>query len=223
VVEVVAGLLEGFEDWLEASGGLDTFSGFLSGSFFDTSAGRPRPLGVVGVFGNGDLVGETFDAMAAFVVDIGAGLSVGFPAVLVAAAGFEVPFVWPFEVAAPAVFAEVPVFFNSAFAFGAPNFLSFSSEGISIADSGIVSSITELFFLVSNSAAIDSFFARVAFGLSSSSMLKLVLRFAMLGSPLLSLRSCKPICPLFSTVTKLVLILDSGRGDVPLLATPRGY
>lgn len=87
---------------------------------------------------------------------------------------------------------EVTVFFNSAFAFGTPNLLSLSSDGVSIADSGIASSITELFFLASYSEAIVSFLARVSFGLSSSSMLKLVLRFAMLGSPLLSLRSCNP-------------------------------
>lgn len=89
----MAGRLDGFEGWFGASEGLDVFSGFLSGSFFDTSAGRPRPLGVVGVLGNGDLAGDTFDAVAAFVVDIGAGLLVGFSAVLVTTADLEVPFV----------------------------------------------------------------------------------------------------------------------------------
>jgi hypothetical protein len=52
-------------------------------------------------------------------------------------------------------------------------------------------------------------------------MLKLVRRFDMLGSvPLFSLFKPIPICPLLSTVTKLVRTFESGRGDVPLLAPP---
>jgi hypothetical protein len=52
-------------------------------------------------------------------------------------------------------------------------------------------------------------------------MLKLVRRFDMLGSPpLLSRFKAIPICPLLSTVTKLVRTFESGRGEVPLLATP---
>lgn len=87
-----------------------------------------------------------------------------------------------------------------------------------MADSGIVSSITELFFLASISGTMEFFFSSAA---PSSSRLKLVLRFAKLASPvLLSLFNCRPICPLFSTVTKLVRIFESGRGEVPLLLSP---
>jgi len=53
-------------------------------------------------------------------------------------------------------------------------------------------------------------------------MLKLVRRFDKLGSPLLfSLFKAIPICPLRSTVTKLVRTFESGRGDVPVLVPPK--
>lgn len=72
-------------------------STFLSGSFTAGSAVRPRPLGVVGVLGNGDLIGEAFAGLEDGAMDIGAGrvvvlLVVAFSTGFVAA-GFLLPLV----------------------------------------------------------------------------------------------------------------------------------
>jgi hypothetical protein len=53
----------------------------------------------------------------------------------------------------------------------------------------------------------------------SSSMLKLLLRFDVLGSPLVSLFNAS--CPFLSTATKLVRTFERGRGEVPVLPPPR--
>lgn len=218
VVEAVVGRLAGFE----TAGAF--FSTLFSGFFSETFLACSLLLGVVGVLGRGDfklLVGEALGGTEVFAVDIGAGFAVlsaaGFSTAF-ATAGFEVPFVC----------AGGGAFFSSFCATGftssffrcplpRPNCLSTSIEGVSIALSGIVSSTNELRFLASNSEAIDCFLSVVSFGLSCSSILKLVLRFDKLGSPLVSLFNSKPICPLRPTVTKLVRTFDSGRGDVPLL------
>lgn len=135
-----------------------------------------------------------------------------------AATGFELPLVVAAKVLA-IFFGSTLVSTAFATTFPLPNFFSTSAVGVSIAASGIASVITELFFLAASSLATCSLLSAIA-PESSSSILKLVLRFDRLGSPLVSLRSCRPICPLFSTVTKLVRILERGRGDVPLLAMP---
>ena len=93
--------MAGFEDWLRASEGFVAFSLLLSGSFLESSAGRPRPLGVVGVLDRGEFIEDLFDATATFVTDIGASLSADYSTDLVA--GLEAPFVSPFDVAAPSI------------------------------------------------------------------------------------------------------------------------
>jgi hypothetical protein len=227
VDEAVAGRVAGFEVWVGAF--FSTFfSNFFSGTTF---LGTSLLLGVVGVFGSGDfrlLVGEAFDVAVVFAVDIGAGLVVfttaGFSTAF-AAAGFELPFVW--DVGAAAFFSSLGatcfIFSFLSSPLPRPNCLSTSIDGVSIAVSGIVSSTIELRFLASSSVAIDCFRSFVSFGLSCSSILKLVLRFDKLGSPLVSLFNPNPICPLLSTVTKLVRTFDNGRGDVPLLPPPSNY
>ena len=170
------------------------FSTFFSGGFADSFG---RPLGVVGVFGAaGDLVvlGDGFDAEAVFAVEIGAGREVdllkdGLSTAFSAVAGFF-PFICPFEVALLAAAFLGSIFSATGFVtplFPPPSCLSASTGGVSTATSGIVSSTKMLFFRASSSVAIDCFRSAVVCGCSSSSILKLPLRFAMLGSPLLSL------------------------------------
>jgi hypothetical protein len=193
--ELVVGLLAGFEVLLEVAAGLPSFfSAFFSGGF---AGSLGRPLGVVGVLGAaGDFVvfGDGLEAADDFAVEIGAGravnlLEAGLSTVFPIVIDLLLPFVFPFDEALlaaaflrPVAPPVVLVPFVSP-----PNCLSASFEGVSTATSGIVSSITVLFFLASNSVAIDCFRSAVVFGCSSSSILKLVLRFAMLGSPLFSL------------------------------------
>jgi hypothetical protein len=224
VDEAAVGRLAGFEAWLDANDArLGFFSGFFSATFLEASF----LLGVVGVLGSGDFrlfVGDALGAVDVFVVEIGASfvvlLAAGFSTVF-ATGGLEFPFECDVEAA----------FFSSLDAIGftisflarplpRPNCLSTSIDGVSITVSGIVSSTNELRFLAPNSEAIDCFLSRVSLGLSASSILKLVLRFDMLGSPLVSLFNPNPTCPGLSTATKLVRTVDSGRGDVPLLPPP---
>jgi hypothetical protein len=70
--------------------------------------------------------------------------------------------------------------------FVCPSFISDSTSGISVADSGIVSVMTALFFLTSSSLFIYSVLPVRALGLGSSSMLKLVLLFVRVDSLLFS-------------------------------------
>lgn len=194
--ELVAGLLAGLGALLEdAAGLLSFFSGFFSGRFVD-SFGRSR--GVVGVLGAaGDLVvlGDGFDAAAVFAVDIGAGRAVnlledGLSTVFIVVALLLLPIVCPFDAVLLAAAFLRPFFSAADFdtpLFPPPSCLSTSIGGVSTATSGIVSSTTVLFFRASYSVAIDCFRSAVVCGCSSSSILKLVLRFAMLGSPLFSL------------------------------------
>lgn len=228
---LVAGLLAGFVVWLEAAAGLlSFFSTFFSGGFVDSFG---RPLGVVGVLGAaGDLIafGDGFEAADVFAVEIGvgraenlpeAGLSTLFPVVI----DLLPTFVCPLDAALLAtVFLRsvAPLVLFVAFV-SPPSCLSTSIEGVSTATSGMVSSITVLFFRTSNSVAIDCFRSAVVFGCSSSSILKLVLRLAILGSPLFSRFKPNwfPSCPLLSTATKLVRTFERGLGDVPLLPAPK--
>jgi hypothetical protein len=169
------------------------FSTFFSAGFADSFA---RPLGVVGVFGAaGDLVdfGDGFDAEAVLVVEIGAGRAVclledGLSIIFSEVAGLPL-FVCPFEAALLAAAFLRPIFSAKGFVaplFPPPSCLSASTGGVSTATSGIVSSTRALFFRASNSVAIDCFRSAVVCGCSSSSILKLALRFVMLGSPLFS-------------------------------------
>ena len=170
-------------------------------------------------------------AVEVFAVEIGAGravvlLAVACSSFFAAATDLVLPLVCPFDaplhVFAP-LLAVATGFLSSGFpklraSFPlSPSWLSTSIGGVSTALSGIVSSITALFCLALISAASESFLSAVASGCSSSSILKLSLRFAILGSPLVSLLSLRPICPLFSTATKLVRTLERGRGDAPVL------
>lgn len=142
------------------------------------------------------VLGDDFDAVDVFAVDIGVGRPVnlledGFSTVFSVVAALLLPFLCAFDAALLA-----PTFLRSTAPFEAfvafvvlvllPNCLSTSIDGVSTATSGIVSSITVLFFRASNSEAIDCFRSAVVCGCSSSSILKLVLRFAILGSPLFS-------------------------------------
>jgi hypothetical protein len=106
-------------------------------------------------------------------------------------ADFVVPFVCPCDDPDAFLFSTFAGFVASFFRLDVSSFLLASIVGVivgvSTAASGMVFSITELFFLASTSAAIDCFLSAVSFGCSSSSILKLVLRFAKLGSPLVSL------------------------------------
>ena len=213
---VVGGRLAGFA--VRFVDGNDPLSSFLSpllslfsGVFVDASLVFGL-FGVVGVLGTGDFFGEGLAEVLVFAVDIGEGLvavfvAAGFSRVL-EVVGFDVPFVCPFDV------CPFVAFFSSAFA----NFFSFHSfpftasigffastsgvaAGVKIANSGIVSSIMVLCFLADISVARDCFLSAATCGCVSSSILKLVLRFVMLGSPLVSLLNPKPNCPLLSTVT----------------------
>jgi len=224
----VGGRLEDFADSLGASEARAIlFSGFFSNVFEVCSSGRPLPLGVVGVLGTagdfmGDLIGDFFGATDALVVVIGVGRLVGLlaagcsPAVAI---GFKVPLLLPFEpVLASAAFlgtAFESTFFTTSFG-GSGIF--FSSAVFGVSASGIECSSTVSLFLLLYCELVDSFRSRV--GRDSSSTLKLVLLFDTLGSLLSGLLNWSPIWPLFSTVTKLVRILERGRGDVPLLAIP---
>lgn len=158
---------------------------------------------MVGVFGRGDFLGDGWEEMFGFglIVEIGAGLGVGFVAVFSAvlgAAGF-VPFVCPFVVFPAAFFSSTFAFtFGTSFAdvlLPASSNVLFGSVtgGVSMAISGIVSEIAALFFLAFISVAMLCFRSAVSLGCDSSSMLKLVLRFAILGSPEVSLLSPRPI------------------------------
>jgi hypothetical protein len=155
-------------------------------------------IGVVGVFGvfTGDFFGDGFAAVVVFAVEIGTGFETallvdGFSTCFTGA--FVVPFVCPCD--GPDAFLSSPFagFATSFFRLDVSSFLFASIVGVivgvSTAASGIVSSITELFFLAPTSAASDCFLSAVSFGCSSSSILKLVLRFDKLGSPLVSLFS----------------------------------
>ena len=168
-------------------GGLFSFILVFFSGCLEDSVGRP--LGVVGVFGvfgaGGDLIvfGDGFGGAVVFVVDIGAGRPVnllegGLSTVFPVVTFVLLPFVCPFNATLPAA-----VFLSLVSPLSC---LSTSIDGVSTATSGIVSSITVLLFLSSNSEAIDCFRSAVALGWSSASILKLVRRLAMLGSPLFS-------------------------------------
>ncbi len=112
--------------------------------------------------------GETFAGLVVFAVEIAAGLEmvlavVGFSGLL-AAAGFPLPLVYPFDGPLATFFSSTCIGFAVSFKSPPPSLLSDSCCGVSIADSGIVSLIAVLFFLASNSVAIDSFRCAVSFG-----------------------------------------------------------
>jgi hypothetical protein len=116
-------------------------------------------------------------------------------------------------------FAACLATFGSAFGVGC---LLPALDGISRANSGIVSSMSTLFFLAWNSSAMDCFLSVTTFGSVASFSEKFARRFAMLGSSGGTVVSflrphCMPDCPFRSTATKLVRTLDSGRGDALLL------
>lgn len=140
------------------------------------------------------VLGDDFDAADVFAVDIGVGRPVnlveeGLSIVFSVVAALLLPFVCPFDAelfaAAFLRFTAPPELFV-VFISPPPNCLSTSVNGVSTATSGIVSSITVLFLRASNSEAIDCLRSAVVCGCSSSSILKLALRFAILGSPLFS-------------------------------------
>lgn len=138
-------------------------------------------------------MGDDFDAVDVFAVDIGVGrpvnlLEEGLSVVFSVVAALLLPVVCPFNaalLAAAFLRSIVPPDVFGAFV-SPPNCLLTSIDGVSTATSGIVSAITVLFFRASNSEAMDCFRSAVVCGCSSSSILKLVLRFAILGSPLFS-------------------------------------
>lgn len=209
---VVGGLLAGFEVRLEAMDDalLSVFSTFFSG-FWAGSFGVVGVLGVRGALSSAFL-GDNFDAVVVFAVDIGGGLETVLLAPSAVFVAF-LPLLCPFDVVEAAGFFSAVALscFTGSFRSLLPlTTLVFDS---SIALSGIVSSTIALFFLASISAAIDCFPSWAAAGLSSSSILKLGRLFCRLGSPLRSLFN--PNCPPFlSTVTKLVRTFDSGRGEL---------
>jgi hypothetical protein len=155
--------------------------------------------------------------------------------IVLSVVGLELPFVLPFDAPAlaAALLVDATVFFPSTSPllgfvvpfFPAPSCLSFSADSVSTAVSGMISSTIALFLRALNSSAIDSFLCATTPDSSCSSVLKLSRRFDKLGSPLSSLLgwlpSWSPTWPLFSTITKLVLILERGRGDVLSLEAPR--
>ena len=240
---VVDGWAVDFEVWLvaaAAAAAAAAVAGFLvallSAAFEDASLKWPGVVGVLGI-ASFTFLGDALGATDVFAVDIAAGrvivLSVvGLSDAFARVAVFELPFVLPFEVlglAALPVIAAAAFFASSSPLAGlgvprlpAPSCLSTSAEGVSRAFSGMMSSTTTLFLRAMNSSVIDSFLCASTPDSSCSSVLKLSLRFARLGSPLLSrFGNWSPIWPLFSTITKLVRILEMGRGDVLSLPVPR--
>ena len=182
-------------------------------------------LGVVGVLGTGDcklFFGEVLDVAAALAVDIAAGLlDTLLPADF--SLGLEaVAFVSPFV---PAGFSMVLLAadLTTSFSFADPLCIAiFLSDacGLSIDDSAVVSSARELRCRLPISGRIFCLVSDVSLELSPS-ILKLLLRLDVLGSPLVSLRNPSWL-PFLSTATKLVRTLERGRGEVPVLAPPRG-
>lgn len=100
-------------------------------------------------------------------------------------------------------------------------------EGISRANSGIVSETSMLFFRALNSAWMDFFLSMTTSGSVVSFSAKLPRRCDMVessGGTVVSFLKphCMPDCPFRSTATKLVRTFDSGRGDALLFpAWPR--
>lgn len=160
---------------------IDVLLDFLTGSLVGAALeALLRGLGgVFGGFGVVDLTGfgEAFGAVAVLLVDIAVGLlfvgdvfSTGFVA---ASFGLDCPFVVPFDAAgfllstsAGLVVGALCTALDKGSFFCAipPSCLSASMLGVSIADSGIVSSTTVLFFRASNSPAMLSFRCCVATG-----------------------------------------------------------
>lgn len=179
------------------------------------------------------VLGDDLDATDVFAVDMAAGRVMGLSVVGFAwAPALVLPFAHSLEasvLAAPLVaFLASP---RPLLGFGvprlpAPSCLSSSTGGVSTAVSGIIVSTITLFFRALNSSAMDSLCCATIPDSSCSSTLKLSLRFDKLGSPLPSLfwtPSWRPIWPLFSTITKLVLILERGRGEVLSLPAPENF
>lgn len=173
-------------------------------------------------------MGDDLDTTDVFAVDMAAGRVMGLSVV-----GFDWALVLPFALSLEASVLAAPLvaFLASPrplLGFGVPRFpapscLSSSTGGVSTAVSGMIVSTITLFFRALNSSAMDSLCCAIIPDSSCSSTLKLSLRFDKLGSPLPSLfwtPSCRPIWPLFSTITKLVLILERGRGEVLSLPAP---
>lgn len=109
---------------------------------------------------------------------------------------------------------------------GVPCLLA-AAEGISRANSGIVSDMSTLFFRALNSSWMDFFRSMTTSGSVDSFSAKLPRRCDMVessgGTVVSFLRPhCMPVCPLRSTATKLVRTFDNGRGDALLFpACPR--
>jgi hypothetical protein len=169
------------------------FSGVLAFASFEGLREADGADEVVGVLGTafedlGDVVlGECFGAVDVLAIEIGAGRDV---TLLVAGLSPEaLVALLPLEVFGSSFFAALisAGFANSrprcGIASGTPICLSSSKAGVSAkADSGIASVTNVLSLLALNSAAMDSFLSAVSFGCSFSSILKLVLLRAMLGS-----------------------------------------
>lgn len=104
---------------------------------------------------------------------------------------------------------------------GVPCLLA-AAEGISRANSGIVSETSVLFFRALNSAWMDFFRSITTSGSVASFSAKLPRRFDMVessgGTVVVSFLKphCMPVCPFRSTATKLVRTFERGRGDALL-------
>lgn len=132
---------------------------------------------------------------------------------------FGVPLLFPFDFIPSEPLITSTAFLASTFGTSLGAMATFSSVAVfGVSISGIESSTTAPLFFLVYSEAEESDLPMP--GRRSSSLLKLVRRVDDLGSPLVSLLICSPIWPLFSTITKLVRILERGRGEVPLLAMP---
>lgn len=110
---------------------------------------------------------------------------------------------------------------------GVPCLLAAAEEGIEMANSGIVSEMSMLFFRALNSAWMDFFRSMTTSGSVVSFSAKLPRRCDMVessGGTVVSFLKphCMPVCPFRSTATKLVRTFESGRGDALLFpAWPR--
>jgi len=125
---------------------------------FDCSTARPRPRGVVGVFGAiGDFIGDFFGAVATFAVEIGVGRLVIFPAgaFSITVFDFDGPLLFPFVFVFSTPLVISTVFLASisgvstfGTSFGC-EFIFSSFAVVGVSTSGIDSSTTvPLFFLL---------------------------------------------------------------------------